>query len=98
MRSGNFDAVEFSLAPAHASRFPPESWIARYTAMMPVIVSVRPELRSHPPQRCWHVRYQFCSLSAAPLSQAVCPKMNVYDRRIAVNIAKLPELLMRLKD
>jgi hypothetical protein len=32
--------------------------------MMPTIVSVRPELRSHPPRRSWHVRYQFCDLSA----------------------------------
>ena len=33
--------------------------------MMPIVISTRLELRSHPPpQRCWHVRYQFCSLSA----------------------------------
>jgi hypothetical protein len=32
--------------------------------MMPVIIGTRPELRSHPLQRCWHVRYQFCDLSA----------------------------------
>ena len=35
--------------------------------MMPVIDGIRPELRSHGLGRlqcCWHVRYQFCGLSA----------------------------------
>jgi hypothetical protein len=35
--------------------------------MLPVIVAVRPELRSKGLDRlqcCWHVRYQFCGLSA----------------------------------
>jgi hypothetical protein len=37
------------------------------TFMLPVIVAVRSELRSKGLDRlqcCWHVRYQFCGLSA----------------------------------
>ena len=32
--------------------------------MTPVITGTRPELRSKSADHCWHVRYQFCDLSA----------------------------------
>jgi hypothetical protein len=38
--------------------------IGRYAGMTPVVTGIRPEPRAKSADHCWHVRYQFCGLSA----------------------------------